>query len=404
MDYKDIQGYEKVRNKIEEIDRTINIDQVLYDFDTMKYKFFLSRNDKECIVLFPRAFLNDLNDHTGSRDSKYWLALESNLKKRLSIDMQISNLIPYSSDIFFEDNQDWEQNNDQDIEVYFSGNDYKIFHDGLERLYHFLENQKTELSHLKLNRYPYNDDQIYIKNMLLYRNKQITEHGQCDFREEISVTSRKHLKAAALIEFMSLEKETLEGKYSGVVKKEITEKITRILGLLSLPVFERIEVAEYLYDFRDTSKSAQYKSMESDNVMLKEYDVVISFAGEDRGYAEKIADLLLNDKFRVFYDKYEEYNLWGKDLYSHLSEVYNKCGRYCVMFLSENYAKKQWPTLERKNAQARAFKENREYILPIRIDDTEIPGIPDTVGYQDLRLKTIEEIYSSLKQKLLSQN
>ncbi len=46
------------------------------------------------------------------------------------------------------------------------------------------------------------------------------------------------------------------------------------------------------------------------------------------------------------------------------------------------------------------FKENREYILPVRLDDTEIPGIPPTVGYLDLRSITIEEVYEVLDKKL----
>ncbi|MBU4319967.1 MAG: TIR domain-containing protein [Nitrospinae bacterium] len=137
-----------------------------------------------------------------------------------------------------------------------------------------------------------------------------------------------------------------------------------------------------------------------DNSHKRQYDVVISFAGEDRDHAGRLAELLKHDGFEVFYDEDEEADLWGKNLYEHLTEVYSKLGKYCVMFLSKHYAAKQWPTLERRAAQERAFKENREYILPIRLDDTEIPGILDTVGYQDLREKTIEEIYGILKKKL----
>ena len=92
----------------------------------------------------------------------------------------------------------------------------------------------------------------------------------------------------------------------------------------------------------------------------------------------------------------------GKDLYEHLSSVYKDQARYCVMFLSEHYAKELWPNHERKSAQARAFQENREYILPVRLDDTEIPGIPPTVGYLDLRSMTIEEVYEALVKKLSS--
>ena len=132
----------------------------------------------------------------------------------------------------------------------------------------------------------------------------------------------------------------------------------------------------------------------------KKYDVALSFAGEDRQHAEKLADLLTLDGYFVFYDEFERAGLWGKDLYQHLSSVYKDQARYCVMFLSEHYARKLWPNHERKSAQARAFEESQEYILPVRLDDTEIPGIPPTVGYLDLREINIDEVYRILVEKL----
>ena len=133
----------------------------------------------------------------------------------------------------------------------------------------------------------------------------------------------------------------------------------------------------------------------------KQYDVALSFAGEDRHYAEKLAKRLKAGGYSVFYDKYEQAELWGKDLYVHLSSVYKDQARYCVMFLSEHYAQKLWTKHELQSAQARAFvEENREYILPIRLDDTETPGILLTAGYLDLRSMTIEEIYQALVEKL----
>ena len=133
---------------------------------------------------------------------------------------------------------------------------------------------------------------------------------------------------------------------------------------------------------------------------MKKYDVALSFSGEDRGYVEPLADLLKKGGYSVFYDKYEQAELWGKDLYVHLSSVYKDQARYCVIFLSEHYARKLWTNHEIKNAQARAFQESQEYILPVRLDDTEIPGILPTVGYLDLRKKSIEEVYLVLMEKL----
>jgi len=95
-----------------------------------------------------------------------------------------------------------------------------------------------------------------------------------------------------------------------------------------------------------------------------EYDVALSFAGEDRAVADSIAETLRAMGVSVFYDEYEKADLWGKNLYDHLSDVYRKRARFCLMLLSKHYAAKQWTNHERQAAQARAFSENQEYILP----------------------------------------
>ena len=133
---------------------------------------------------------------------------------------------------------------------------------------------------------------------------------------------------------------------------------------------------------------------------MKKYDVALSFAAEDREHAEALRDLLIAGEYEPFYDEDELADLWGKNLYDYLSSIYKDRARYCVMFLSKHYERKLWTNHERQLAQARAFQENREYILPVRLDDTEIPGIPPTVGYLDLRSMTIEEVYQALDKKL----
>ncbi len=139
---------------------------------------------------------------------------------------------------------------------------------------------------------------------------------------------------------------------------------------------------------------------EINKLITTTYDIAISFAGEDREIAKKISDLIKQKNYKVFYDEYEKSNLWGKDLYSYLSEVYSKKAKFCLMIISANYANKTWTNLERKAAQAKAFKENREYILPLRLDDTSIPGLLDTTGYIDYNNSSIEEIVDLLINKL----
>jgi hypothetical protein len=112
-----------------------------------------------------------------------------------------------------------------------------------------------------------------------------------------------------------------------------------------------------------------------------EYDVAVSFAGEQRAAAHAIAACLAAAGLRVFYDLYQEAELWGKDLYEHLADVYGKKARYCLMLVSKDYAAKLWTTHERRSAYARALRQSQEYILPVRFDETEIPGLSPNVAY-----------------------
>ena len=131
-----------------------------------------------------------------------------------------------------------------------------------------------------------------------------------------------------------------------------------------------------------------------------EYDVALSFAGENRDVADSLAGILTAKGLRVFYDRYEQADLWGKDLYQHLQTVYRDKALVCVVFVSEAYTRKLWTRHELRQAQERAFRENREYILPLRLDDARVPGISETTGYLDLRSCSVAQVADLLEDKL----
>ena len=54
---------------------------------------------------------------------------------------------------------------------------------------------------------------------------------------------------------------------------------------------------------------------------------------------------------------------------------------------------KVWPTPELRSAQARALSQSVEYILPVRFDETEIPGLLNTVGYVVFTEQGVEGIW-----------
>jgi len=181
-------------------------------------------------------------------------------------------------------------------------------------------------------------------------------------------------------------------------EKQVSETLSEFNKYLT-PDGYRLEVSSQISG-RPVYKAVRFTDKKECSSGEDAYEMVLSFAGEDREYVEATADYLRNNNVKVFYDKYEEVTLWGKDLSEHLDKVYRGSARYCVMFISKNYANKVWTSHERRSALAKAIEEKEEYILPVRFDDTEIPGIRPTVGYVDLSKKTPEQLGKMILQKL----
>lgn len=130
------------------------------------------------------------------------------------------------------------------------------------------------------------------------------------------------------------------------------------------------------------------------------FDVAISFAGTERKYAEELATRLRSAGFKVFYDMFFPEDLWGKNLVEFFHEIYSKRSRYCVIFVSAEYLRREWTVHERRSAQERMLAERgQEYILPIKIEDVELPGVPGTIGHLPIQLG-IDEIANILIKKL----
>jgi hypothetical protein len=237
---------------------------------------------------------------------------------------------------------------------------------------------------------------VLVEKKLRYRDSAITTFKEAQKRLiEYEKLLTEADAALSSIEDVQRDLQMLANRYER--RFAIKNSVTRLKHFLGTMINFQEKTRE-LYKTRREIVELMGDPMKQEK--NNHYDVAISFAGEDRPYAQKLAESLREKNVTVFYDRFEQDDLWGKNLYDHLSMIYKDSARYCVMFLSESYASKSWTNLERKNAQARAFEENREYILPIKIDDTEIPGLPRTIGYMDVRTHSIEEIVSALMNKL----
>jgi len=168
-------------------------------------------------------------------------------------------------------------------------------------------------------------------------------------------------------------------------------------GLVFLPFQKPVERLNI-----DIEKKVERPQSTTRQGVVSVFDVAISFAGTEREYAEKLAKIIKGAGFSVFYDEFYPEYLWGKNLIDIFDEIFRKRARYCVIFVSKEYKERVWTNYERRSAQARAVNEKgKEYILPVKVDDTELDGMPPTVGYITLK-EGIDEIGELLIKKLKS--
>ena len=130
------------------------------------------------------------------------------------------------------------------------------------------------------------------------------------------------------------------------------------------------------------------------------WDVALSFAGAQRDYVEQVAEALKARGVRCFYDADEQIELWGKYLAEELPAIYGEQAAAVVVFVSAEYAARDWTRLERRAALARAVRERREYVLPARFDDTPLPGLLSDMVTVDLRTRTPQQFAAMIAGKL----
>lgn len=132
----------------------------------------------------------------------------------------------------------------------------------------------------------------------------------------------------------------------------------------------------------------------------RRWDVALSFAGAQRDYVEQVAQALKARGVRCFYDADEQTELWGKYLAEELPRIYARESAAVVVFLSADYAGRDWSRLERRAAFSRAVAGAGVYVLPAWFDDSELPGLLPDVVYVDLRRYELGEFADLVVAKL----
>lgn len=210
-----------------------------------------------------------------------------------------------------------------------------------------IKRRKYELgSHLKLFDYKYND----------YINRVIREYSNKDL-ENLEINLQNWI-----------DTEENYCKESPILVQELNNKIsqnTAKIGLLYKELFD--------------------KNYQSNNRTMKNFKVALTFAGENRGFVEQVAvDLEVKlGKGNIFYDNFFQAELARMDLDIFLQDIYHNKSDFIVVFLSEDYEKKEWCGLEWRSIRDLIKKKQSNKIILVKLSDFNLEGIFSIDGYLD---------------------
>lgn len=125
--------------------------------------------------------------------------------------------------------------------------------------------------------------------------------------------------------------------------------------------------------------------------------VAFSFAGEQRELVRAVAEAVELElgPASVFLDEWFEYYIAGADADIKLQQIYSAGCVLAVVCISKQYGDKPWTRAEHTAIRARYMKAQglREElgILPLRVGEGEVEGIPFNAIAPDIRLKTPRE-------------
>jgi hypothetical protein len=159
-----------------------------------------------------------------------------------------------------------------------------------------------------------------------------------------------------------------------VEKGYLAELFEKTEGISSVLHFDgrniAVEDPQFVFYIRNMPWARFAKNLGFRNIEFKNrYDFALSFAGSDRGLAERLFEALTEEEFSVFYDKNEQYRILASNIEEYLEPIYQSEARFVICILSPSYPTKIWTTFEAKHFAKRI--ELGE-VLPIVVDDTNI--------------------------------
>ena len=108
------------------------------------------------------------------------------------------------------------------------------------------------------------------------------------------------------------------------------------------------------------------------------YEFAISFAGDKRELAQRLAQSLRQVGFRVFFDEFLEHELLGANAADYFTQVFGRDSRFCIALISSQYDERDWTRIEREVIQARQLSDRTNFLLPVMTDTYRPQWLPAT--------------------------
>jgi hypothetical protein len=109
-----------------------------------------------------------------------------------------------------------------------------------------------------------------------------------------------------------------------------------------------------------------------------------------------------NGKERIFYDKYHKAELARPNLDLYLHNIYRYKSRLIVVFMCDDYSRKEWCGLEARAIRGLLKTDQNDRIMLLSVDGKTIDGVLDIDGYMDISQEDDDDVVNAIYSRLIA--
>lgn len=143
---------------------------------------------------------------------------------------------------------------------------------------------------------------------------------------------------------------------------------------------EALRLRNGVYPFAKEQLAYAYSGKKPMKKTAKQKDIFLSYASEDKNFADRLANDLDDYGLSVWIDEW--FILPGDSITEKINSALKDC-RYFVPILSNSFLTKHWPQRELSSAIMRQSNAGQKYIIPLLIEKCSLPDLLLDIAYSD---------------------